>query len=143
MQPPSISPQVRDLTIPHPHSRVRATASLQTDFSAHDHDIILVSTIHSSSRFRPPTTDHHILSNSLYAVRAPCHNVSAVLIACPLFSPLRARLLPDRLPKCLLKNKSSSKSTRPASLILRCSIGRSENSRTIFSFDTLTTGKAW
>ena len=135
MQPPCISSHVNDLTLTYPHYPLRATASLQTDFSAHDHDIILVSTIHSSSRFRPPTTDHHILSNSLYAVRAPCHSVSAVLIACPLFSPLRARLLPDRLPKCLLKNKSSSKSTRPASLILSCSIGRSGNSRTSFSFN--------
>ena len=114
------------------------------DSSAHDHDPILISTLHSSSRPCPPTTDHHILSNRLSSVCVPCHIVSVVSIACPLFSLLRTRLLPDRLPTQLSSdNTATSKSTRSASFTLCRSIGRSGNSRTSFSFDTCTSGRTW
>ena len=64
--------------------------------------------------------------------------MSDVLIACPLFSPLRTRLLPDRLPNC----KASAKSSRFASLTLSRSIGRSENISKSFTFEPCTTGKS-
>ena len=100
MQALFLSPHFNDLTIANQYVPLRAPASLQTDSSSRDRGPILLSTLHSLSLLRPRTTDHPILSNKTLTVVALCHNVTVNLIASPLFSPLRARLLPDRPPNC-------------------------------------------